>query len=446
MTSTEFAARYRLLKNVATRGARSFLAQQVELGRMVMVHYLDSEQPEERAATLARLGALTPPARSKLLEIADVDGSPVAVTLFLSSFVDFATWLDVVSPALPAPAPLPPPAIVAPPAAPAAGDFTQAFQKLNLPRSNVAGSAAKSPGTSSMEDEGPTLIMEPPNARHATEPAQAPQPPSPAPAPSEGGFTAIFGRLNETSLPPSSAPAAWPEPVAPPSSMSAPPISPPSMSPLPQPALGNTPAPIAPAAYAEPAEPGEFTQLFQRISPAADSGVPSFTPPPAPFRAPEIPRPIETMPAADLPRPSFSDPYRPSPPMSLGEGGPPSLGAVPAFVVPPAPNFSDAPPPPAPNLNGIARPPAAPPPVWGASALPPALGSSLDVGVQSEFTRILGRVAVPQPPPPPLAPPQGGPVGESKASAKSMMPLLVALNVVVLLTIAIVAYFMLRKH
>src|SRR5437764_8749794 len=96
MTSTEFAARYRLLKNVATRGARSFLAQQV-LGRMVMVHYLDPETPEQRSATLARLGALRAPARDKLLEIVDVDGSPVAVTLFISSFVDFATWLDVVS-------------------------------------------------------------------------------------------------------------------------------------------------------------------------------------------------------------------------------------------------------------------------------------------------------------------------------------------------------------
>lgn len=464
-----------------------------------MVHYLDSESPEERAATLARLGALTQPARNKLLEIADVDGSPVAVTLFLSSFVDFATWLDTVSAALPAPPPLPPPAILAPPAAPAPGDFTHAFQKLDLPRANVvpppapneeqrptptprragdftrvfgklddaapAGAGAESPAAPSMDGEGPTLIMEPPNARRAPERAQAPPPPPPAPASSEGGFTAIFGRLNETSLPSSSAPVAWPEPAAPPSmsppSTSPPLMSPPVMAPLPQPALGNAPAPIAPPAYAEPAQPGEFTQLFQRISPAAGASVPSFTPPPGPFRAPEIPRPIETMPAADLPRPSFSDAYRPppaplplpslgvpassAPPTSLGEGRPPSLGSVPSFVVPPAPNFSDAPPP-APNVNEVPRPPAAPPPVWGASALPPALGGSLDVGVQSEFTRILGRVAVPPPPPPPIAPPQGGPAGASKAPAKSMMPLLVALNVVVLLTIAIVAYFMLRKH
>jgi hypothetical protein len=84
MTSIDFASRYRLLKNVATRGARSFLAQQVSLGRMVMVHYLDSETPEQRTATLARLDALKPPAREKLVEIADVDGSPVAVTQFIS--------------------------------------------------------------------------------------------------------------------------------------------------------------------------------------------------------------------------------------------------------------------------------------------------------------------------------------------------------------------------
>ena len=493
MTSTEFAARYRLLKNVATRGARSFLAQQVELGRMVMVHYLDSEKPQERAATLARLQALTPPARNKLVEIADVDGSPVAVTLFLSSFIDFATWLDSVSPDLPAPPPLPAPAILVPPAEPAAGDFTRAFQKVGAPQPAIvqpppnehkapapaprpagdftrffgkidegipAAAAAESASAAeqSDEDESPTLIMEPPKAERAPEPVQAPEPvhaPPPPPAPSEGGFTAIFGRLNETSLPASSVPPAWPEPIAPPA-----PMSPPSMAPLPQPALGNAPAkPVTPPSYPEPAQPGEFTQLFQRISPAAGSNGPSFASPPTPFRAPEIPRPIEPMPAADLPRPSFADPYGPPPaslplpslgvpassppPLSLDAGGPPSLGALPAFGVPPAPNFSDTP---APNGNGTPRPPAALPPVWGAAALPPAIGSSLDVGVQSEFTRILGRVAVPPPPPTPIAPPQGAPAGASKAPGKSMMPLLVALNVVVLLTIAIVAYFMLRKH
>jgi hypothetical protein len=503
MTSTEFAARYRLLKNVATRGARSFLAQQIELGRMVMVHYLDSGTSHERAATLARLEALRPPARGKLLEIADVDGSPVAVTLFLSSFVDFGTWLDSVSPDQPAPPPLPPPVIAAP-VTPVPGDFTRAFQGLDTPAPGVvrapvpnveqrpaapppraagdftrifgkvdettpAATSAESPAPQSGEDDTPTLIMKPVKAPRAAEPVQAAPPPpasapiSPAPPPpSEGGFTAIFGKLGEASLPSSSAPNGWPEPAAAP-----PPIAPlsPPIAPLPQPALGGMPAkaPTPPPAYPEPAQPGEFTQLFQRISPAGGSSIPSLAPPaPSPFRTPEIPRPIETTPAADFGRAPFADPYPTSPaplpipslgaaappasppPLRLDPGTPPSLGAAPAFLAPPAPNFSGAPP--APNANGIPAAPAAPPPAWGASALPPALGSSLDVGVQSEFTRILGRVAVPPPPPPPMAPPQGGPAGGQKAPAKSMMPLLVALNVVVLLTIAIVAYFMLRRR
>ena len=455
MTSTEFAARYRLLKNVATRGARSFLAQQVELGRMVMVHYLDSEKPQERAATLARLEALRPPARSKLLEIADVDGSPVAVTLFLSSFVDFATWLDSVSPDQPAPPPLPPPAIA--PSPRPASDFTGIFGKIEEGAPSAASSELRR--ARAQEDDTPTLMMKPVKAQRASESAAPPAPPPrPAPAPSEGGFTAIFGRLNETSLPAPSVPNAWPEPVAPPPSM-----SPPPAAPLPQPSLDNAlPKPMAPpVSYSEPAQPGEFTQLFQRMSPAAGSnGGSPFSAPPMPFRAPEMPRPIESTPAADLPRTPFSDSYRspaplpvPSlgitppaalPPLSADLGSPPSLGAAPSFGLPPVPNFSSAPH--APNVNGTPPAPPAPPPAWGASALPPALGSSLDVGVQSEFTRILGRVAVPPPPPLPLAPPQGGPASASKAPAKSVMPLIVALNVVVLLTIAIVAYFMLRKQ
>ena len=450
---------------------------------MVMVHYLDSETPHQRAATLARLEALRPPIRNKLLEIVDVDGSPVAVTLFLSSFVDFATWLDSVSADQPAPPPLPPPVMAAPVAEPS--DFTRAFHKLGAPAVSlmpprqpneehhpapppppagdftrafrrideaVAGGTPTEASAGAEQDDTPTLIMAPVKAPRPSEPAQAPPPPPP-PAPSEGSFTAIFGRLNETSFPQTGVPNAWPEVVAFP-----PPIAPPA-----QPALGQVPAqpPAAPTSYAEPSQPGEFTQLFQRISPAAGSHAPSLASvPPAPFNAPEIPRRIETTPAADLAGLPFSnDPYpappaalpTPSlgsappvspPPLSLNVGAPPSLGAASAFAMPPAPNFSDARP--VPNANGIPPAPASPPPVWGASALPPALGSSLDVGVQSEFTRILGRVAVPPPPPAPMAPPQAGPASGSKAPAKSVMPLLVALNLVVLLTVAIVAYFMLR--
>src|SRR5690348_15377104 len=266
MTSTDFAARYRLLKNVATRGARSFLAQQVALGRMVMVHYLDSETPEQRSATLARLDALKPSAREKLLEVVDVDGAPVAVTLFISSFADFTTWLDQVSvPApkpespkaaanmpgeftrafskveTPAPPPVPaaktepPPQRQSPPmAAPPApqpvprqaGEFTRIFGKVDAgepttPPATRAERATNAPHPVADEIDSPTLIMEAPKAasRPAAKPAAppaAPPPPRPAaPSSAEGaaGFTAIFGRVGETHLP-DDLPAETPKPAA----------------------------------------------------------------------------------------------------------------------------------------------------------------------------------------------------------------------------------------
>ena len=341
---------------------------------MVMVHYLDSGTPHQRAATLARLEALRPPTRNKLVEIADVDGSPVAVTLFLSSFVDFATWLDSVSADQPAPPPLPSPAMA--PAPRSAGDFTGLFGKVDDTASDTQSSPAES-----NEGHTPTLMMEPVKLPRSPKPKPNP---TQAPPPSEGGFTAIFGRLNVAATPPSNAPNGWPEPVAPPS-IAPPSIAPPSIAPLAQPASENLlPQPIAPPpAFSAPAQPGEFTQLFQRISPAAGSSVPSFaSAAPKPFRAPETARPIETMPAADLPPASFADPYLPAPlavpslggdapppPMPLNLGAPASLlGGAPAFGLPPAPNFSDAPP--APNANGIPALPSAPAPVWGACGKP----------------------------------------------------------------------------
>jgi hypothetical protein len=65
--------------------------------------------------------------------------------------------------------------------------------------------------------------------------------------------------------------------------------------------------------------------------------------------------------------------------------------------------------------------------------------------MQSEFTRILGRVSAPPPPPISIQAPAADPATAPQKPAKSMVPLIVALNLVVLLTIAIVAYFVLRK-
>jgi hypothetical protein len=72
----------------------------------------------------------------------------------------------------------------------------------------------------------------------------------------------------------------------------------------------------------------------------------------------------------------------------------------------------------------------------------------------SEFTRILGRVSMPDPSatraasPPAVSSPEpavSSADAEARDRKKSMVPLIVALNVVALLTIAIVAYFVLRK-
>ncbi len=505
MTSTDFASKYRLLKNVATRGARSFLAQQVALGRMVMVHYLDSETPEQRSATLARLEALKPPAREKLLEIVDVDGSPVAVPLFISSFVDFTTWLDHVSVPVAAPQ-TPPPVKMAPhapgeftrafskmetpaappvmasrveehtpqrqaPAAPPppppeaakpAGDFTRIFGKVDSgePRRAPASRAEPTPIAPKREDvDSPTLIIEAHKA--APRPAPSATPPSPASTEGGAGFTAIFGRIGETRLP-DELPAETPKPAAPTPGAGR------VMQPMPVPDFHQSPGPLAPPPSAPPPQNGggEFTQLFQRLSATSappGSMAPSAAPPmsaPPSFGLPsEPPRSLD-----QPPRPDLMPPPMPSaaPPIVLP---PPSLGAP----TPPMPSFGGSLPAP---MLGMPSPPISPsgprlpevtglpnvqsnapnaaatlPSPWGVA--PPAAGAGSMFGgsaAQSEYTRILGRVAVPPPPPIAIQPPAAASAAASSQKAsKSMVPLIIALGVVLLLTVAIVAYVVFRK-
>lgn len=481
MTSIEFAAKYRLLKNVATRGARSFLAQQVELGRMVMVHYLDAEDIEQRATTLARLEALRPPGRDKLLEIADVDGTPVAVTLFISSFKDFATWLDSVIPHAPAPQQL----STAPAAPSQPGEFTRAFHKLEAPTSPVIAAPPPEPAPkrdapkrtpgeftrifgkvdeatleptteSSLSDVGapvhdeeeiPTVIMEAvtppkPTASEASKPAPT--------ADSGSSFTAIFGALGTAPAPASGLPPTMPS-VAPPRPA-------PVMTPT-APPIDLRPATPSPAPQAPTHQPGEFTQLFQRLSPSGGT-----TPPPslgaAPFFAAEVPRPLEPTPRADFAAaaPPPSAPSLPTPSLGIPPLAAPALGA-PVLGAPllGAPSLGSKTPPPSngsalPNVPPVMPPapsaPPAPPRSWGAPAAPPPIGASVfGTSAPSEFTRILSPIAAPPPPPvsiqPPGAPAQAA--GGAGAKSKSMLPLIIGLAVVVVLTIVMVAYFVMRK-
>ena len=458
MTSTEFSAKYRLLKNVASRGARSFLAQQVELGRMVMVHYLDSETPEQRASTLAQLNALRPPARSKLLEIAEVDGAPVAVTLFITSFVDFATWLESVR--TPAPLTQTPEPVEAP--AKSVGGFTGIFGKVESPAPSTPPAAPSITSPASSRDEEvdtPTIIMAPIKAKRVAAKPIAPPPaarppvaaaPS-APPPSDSSFTAIFGRLGDTPFLNSDlsveVPASEPKAVLPP-------VAPPAASGFDGFPMFSQPTAATPSPSSAPgsAQPGEFTQLFQRMAPGGGAGpatpVPSFMPPTVnPSGAADLPRPIDLAPKADVPLANLSS--RPAfPGSSFGDAPPlpsaPSFGAPlradPPAILPPTPNFGNG----APHDTADA-PPASPIPVWGAAPPAPNLGSSFDAPGQSEYTRILGRVAVPLPPPPvAVQPPAAAPAKSEQKGSKSLAPLWIGLAVVVLLTIAMVVYFGMR--
>src|SRR5215471_3488629 len=146
MTSAEFTAKYRVLKTITERGARSQIAQETALGRMVMVHHLDIGTSAERQRLVARLGSLDPAAAAKIFDLVTVDGTQVLVTHYLATFTDLPSWIEqntvstdaatVVMEAIarpqPSPAPkspvAPPPAASPPPTAKqAGGSFTEMF-------------------------------------------------------------------------------------------------------------------------------------------------------------------------------------------------------------------------------------------------------------------------------------------------------------------------------
>ena len=552
MTSTEFAAKYRLLKNVATRGARSFLAQQVELGRMVMVHYLDAEPAAERGDAVARLEGLSRPARDKLLEIVNVDGSPVAVTLFISSFVDFSTWLDQVAgpsasapvastsgdftwefsrmgAARPADLPLPPSPENTEPSGPHAPVADTSRPDVTAPRAPIT--RAPGPVADSMRDDARGA----PAASAEVVRTDSPDTPS-AHKPSHGGeFTQFFGRLSGPGedFAPASAEAAPPKPGIPPSTRdlsadsptliievvkppvadfgkpfvappTAPALSAPTFSaPLPAqsapvdatPAVPLAPsaaAPITPTAPVERKEPDEasFTAIFGASAFRAGQSTPSNQVPPLPsFAAPSPAGRVMPFPTADSARP-VPPPPAPPPAAPAGEftqlfqrlntagAAPPTskaadvprpldsaFGTADISIAPPAPRFGSETPRPAapvvppllPNSGSVMAPTSLPNvPTIGGGAPPPGSAwgapTMADDGAPSDFTRILGRVSPPGQASPAAAPSTPAPApaitaapGGEPRGLKTYLPLILALNAVVVATIAIVLYFVLKK-
>src|SRR3954468_19078483 len=94
MTSAEFSAKYRVLKTLTEHGARSQIAQEVALGRMVMVHHLDVGTDAERQRLVAKIGGLDPSAASKGFDVVTIDGTQVVITHFLATFTDLPSWLE----------------------------------------------------------------------------------------------------------------------------------------------------------------------------------------------------------------------------------------------------------------------------------------------------------------------------------------------------------------
>jgi len=122
----------------------------------------------------------------------------------------------------------------------------------------------------------------------------------------------------------------------------------------------------------------------------------------------------------------------------------PSVPPAPSFGVasPPSHPLSTPPAPPTPPAAPMIPVPTLPPPVFAAPAGQPA-------HVPSEFTRILSSATPPAVPAVGATPPAAVPNAPSAQPAltrkPSYLPLVIALNVIVILAIALVAYFVVKK-
>jgi hypothetical protein len=327
MTSDEFKSKYRLLKQIAAGGGRSYTAQHCTTGRAVLVHFTDEELTRAEGTLGALLFRLNPRDRSKVVETMTVDRSLVVVTQFLEGFETFEGWL---------------------------------------------------------------------RSRTDTPDAPAASPPTPAPAPpSAGEFTQLFRPIDDSATPNDAERASHPLPI--PDVAAAPAPRPPDRQPAEQPSAGPN-----------------FTEMFR--GPAGPS--------PASKRSDSEPGPLPIINLRLPSRPVLSGPERPPAPPKL------------------TPNLEAAAPPPEPldlpRLGNFLL--DAPEPVSPAQSAPPAWGA----GAASEFTRQMSRspqvspmtpevVGAPEPPPAMAQP------------ARSYLPLLLALNLVVIIALGLILYFALRR-
>jgi hypothetical protein len=227
MTTEEFNARYKLLKQITQGPGRSFTAQEVASGRAVLVHFLAEGLIPPGGQFRDLMNQLASRDRSKVLDILSVGPSTVVVTQFLEDFETFELWLQsrlgggrppVAAPDAPAPI----------------GDFTKLFQQSADAES---GFPPTPPVVRPPRDSFTELFKTPP------EPMAQPRPlPSPATPPVE--ILRVRLPAGDSAPPVAPSPAlpmpSWPGSFDPPKAAA-------PLPPLPSPVLGSQSPPPIPA-------------------------------------------------------------------------------------------------------------------------------------------------------------------------------------------------------
>ncbi len=275
MTTDEFNAKYKLLKQIAHGKGRSFTAQECVSGRAVLVHFMTEEghPPDARIAKL--VDRLAPRDRSKILEILAVNLSTVVVTQFLENFEGFEAWLDTRLADPPAPAPEFEPQPLS-----SAGEFTSLFEPPTVspppPPAPEAAAPEERPRGSFTE-----LFRTPPESR--------PRPyASPIPAVPPVEMLSVRIPLSEPApLRPAAPPPSWPSSLEPPP----PPVlpSPALPAPLPrakpgEPIVKPPPRDVLPPPSPLPGWSGEsdYTRQLRPAQAPADPALPTAVPAPPP--------------------------------------------------------------------------------------------------------------------------------------------------------------------
>jgi hypothetical protein len=441
MTGDELRSRYEFLKQLTTEGVRTHLAL-APGGAIVLVHLLDHCSPAERERLLTRITRLDEAQRAELVDVLEVDDTPVIVTAHSPGFSTLAHWLgapppESVSSGAPSTAL---PSADAPPPATEPGEFTRLFEMPQAPE------PAQEP------------IAEPP----PDEPPAGSDVPGAAPAGRRHiGVPGEFTRLFEMPQEPAAPTATGPEPpaeAAPQGSTGVPPSTtepgeftrlfemPDTPDPQRQEGGAET-QPREPAAEsAESAEsterprakegPGEFTRLFEAANApeaAPDRPAPAIPPTsaqawPAPKLPPALrPRPEETPPRVAAPPPA--PPQRTDRPEASPFGGRrttrESIGTEDTYLK---------------RLYGSGESvPDSGEPFTGphGAGAPPPAPAPIEVPGPSEYTRVLSapppppRVEARTPPPRKPAPPRG----------ISRRAFLIGVGVVLGTALALILYF-----